>query len=187
MKFPGDKMNITHKFPVVITSRGTFNDVTFVRRDLDKIPLYTFHVFDWDDLDYSLCPVCLGQLPEDDGLCSACNFDWDREVVVTANIKDLVQKYVDRVEANSRSCQHQDHEDCLTCTDCQECREDLDEFDRCPNCGGNLEDYHKFYFKVTLSGVGTNSYAAWEDAVEAFTDDPGFEDVHFYEPLKIAL
>jgi hypothetical protein len=36
----------------------------------------------------------------------------------------------------------------------------------------NLE-YKRYYFDVTISGIGRDPEEAWDCAVEAFTEDPG--------------
>jgi hypothetical protein len=38
------------------------------------------------------------------------------------------------------------------------------------------EQEQEFIFTIALRGVGANTEAAWQDAVEAFTDDPGDYD-----------
>lgn len=35
---------------------------------------------------------------------------------------------------------------------------------------------YRFYFKIELCGVGTDVDEAWQDAVEAFMQDPGCYD-----------
>lgn len=34
----------------------------------------------------------------------------------------------------------------------------------------------RYFFKIELSGVGKTSDEAWQDAVEAFIQDPGYHE-----------
>lgn len=45
-------------------------------------------------------------------------------------------------------------------------------------------DERRYYFTVTLCGVGENECEAWEDAVSAFCSDPGEPGVYTEEEIE---